>query len=290
VRWLATLVVTSSCVTASASLMVGPVLSLAYPASGVADGSGALGSDSVLRLAARKQTAQATATSDALDAAIARPTDVRLQRRAVAMVRELAGGSNKGVAVMADRAGRVIDHLVETTPCPGLSDAGATWLALADAKRSGESYVRAARQCDNVEAAVAAVQPLHSLGRCDDAIAALREAWPHAKGELGIAVLDGVATCSDAITLRRNLGFAPPDVVEDYFALLEARHREAVEQERRAEAQRRDEEAREQAAAASSRCESECSAAVSSCSSSCVGDAQCNQSCDAVGHACRSGC
>lgn len=288
-RLLATLVVTSSCVTASASLMVGPVLSLAYPMSGVADGSGALGSDSVLRLASRKQAAQATATSDALDAAIAHPADVRLQRRAVAMVRELAG-STKDVAVMADRTGRVIDHLVETTPCPGLSDAGATWLALADAKRSGESYVRAARQCDNVEAAVAAVQPLHSLGRCDDAIAALREAWPHAKGELGIAVLDGVATCSDAITLRRNLGFAPPDVVEDYFALLEARHREEVEQERRAEAQRRDDEAREQAAAASSRCESECSAAVSSCSSSCVGDAQCNQSCDSVGHACRSGC
>ena len=103
-------------------------------------------------------------------------------------------------------------------------------------------------------------------------------------------MLDGVAACSDAITLRRNLGFAPPDVVADYFALLEARHREAVEQARRAEAERRDEEARSRAAEASSRCESECGAAVSSCSSSCVGDPQCNQSCDSVGHACRSGC
>ncbi len=33
--------------------------------------------------------------------------------------------------------------------------------------------------------------------------------------------------CSDAITLRGNLSFAPPDVVEDYFALLADRRGQA---------------------------------------------------------------
>jgi hypothetical protein len=273
-------------------MMVGPALSLAYAPQPVGGGSGAIGKEATVRLAERKHAALATATRDALDAAAATPADVRLQRRAAAMVRRVVGDRDARALIsdLAPRAATLLGHLVELAPCPGLADAGGTWVALDDAERGGDAYVQASRQCESVEAAIAAVQPLRSVKKCDVALATLREVWPHVHGELGIAVLDGVSECSDAITLRRNLSFAPRDVVEDYFALLAQRHEEAVAAERRAEQQRRDQEAAERASEASSHCESECSAAVSSCSSSCVGDASCLQSCDAVGHACRSGC
>src|SRR5262249_33006336 len=148
----------------------------------------------------------------------------------------------------------------------------------------GDAYVRASRECGSPEAAIAAVSPLRALDRCDDAIAALRGVWPLVRGraEVGISVLDGVAACSDAITLRRNLAFVPADVVDDYFALLAARHREAERAERRAEEQRREQEAESRAAEAASNCRSECNSAVSSCESSCSADASCIQSCSSL--------
>ena len=131
------------------------------------------------------------------------------------------------------------------------------------------------------------------MNKCDEAIAVLREAWPlvhGAKSDVGIAVLDGVATCSDALTLERNLAFVPVDVLDGYFALVRARHLEAVEAERRAERERERQEAERRAFEARSSCTSECSAAVSSCQSSCQGDGSCIQSCSTIDHVCRSGC
>lgn len=285
----------ASCVTMSASMMISPTLSLAFPAGRVQDGEGQVGDDATKRMQARGHAALAVATRDALAAAAAAPDDVRLQRRAAAMVRAVAADeeARAQLAALAPAAQRTLDHLVAVAPCPGLADAAATYLALGDASKSGDAYVEAARRCDSVEAAIAAVRPLRSVDRCDDALEVLRAAWPHvqgATGELGIAVLDGVASCSSAITLRRNLAFVPPDVVEDYFALLEARRIQAAEAERRAEQYRQEQEAASRAFAASSRCESECSAAVSSCETSCSGNAACSQRCSALGHACRSGC
>lgn len=294
--WLVVaLVGSTSCVATSASMMIGPSIALMVPPRRVAPGEGSLGDGATARLEARKHAALATATRDSLDAAAAAPTDVRLQRRAAAMLRELAGDkeARSQIADSTPRATRLLDHLVAVAPCPGFADAAATWLALDEASRAGDSYVEAAQRCGSVEAAIAAVRPLRSVDRCDDAIAVLRAAWPRVQGanaELGIELLDGVTACSTAITLRRNLSFAPPDVVDDYFALLEARRIQAAEAERRYDAARREEEARTRAAAATSRCESECSAAVSSCTSSCGGDAACNQRCYSVGHVCRSGC
>lgn len=289
------LVGATSCVTMSASMMIGPAISLMVPPRPVGAGEGKQSEAASTRLAARGHVALALATRDALDAAAAAPSDVRLQRRAAAMVRDVARDSTARdqLADIVPRAKRLLDQLVAVAPCPGLADAGATWLALDDSGHAGDAYVKAARQCESVEAAIAAVRPLRHDQRCDEAIDVLRTMWPRAQGaraELAIALLDGITACSTAITLRRNLSFVPPDIVDDYFALLEARRIEAAEAERRAERSRRRQEAESRAMAATSRCESECSAAVSSCTSSCAGDANCTQRCYSIGHVCQSGC
>ncbi len=284
-RMVPLLLLTTSCVATSASMMITPLIALAYPPKPVAPGPGEVSKDSAARLEARKKAALATATHDAIAAAAAQPADVRLQRRAAQMIR-LAGPP------MPDAA-PLLAHLAELAPCPGLSDAGETWLALKEPARAADAYVTAAHRCESVDAAIAAVHPLRELDRCDDALSVLRFAWPlihGARAEQAIRLLDGVASCSDALTLRRNLAFVPDDVVDDYFALRAARRREEEAERRRGEQAQRDEEARERAFEASSHCDSECSSAVSSCTSSCVGDSSCIQRCDAVGHACRSGC
>lgn len=301
-RMVPLLLLTTSCVATSAGMMVTPLIALAYPPKPVAPGPGEVSKDAAARLEGRKKAALATATHDAIAAAAAQPADLRLQRRAAQMVRLAAaddarggenGGEARGHASLGTEAPPLLAHLAELAPCPGLSDAGETWLALKEPARAAEAYVAAAHRCESVDAAIAAAHPLRELDRCDDALAVLRFAWPlihGARAEQAIRLLDAVASCSDALTLRRNLAFVPDDVVDDYFALLEARRREEEAERRRAEQAQRDEEARERAFEASSHCESECSSAVSSCTSSCVGDSSCIQRCDAVGHACRSGC
>ena len=285
----------TACVTMSASMMIGPAIVAMVPSKRVEGGTGDLAKAAHDRLAARKQVALAEATRDALAAADAAPADLRLQRRAAAMVRSCAGdsGAHAHLAELAPHAAATLEHLVATAPCPGLADVAATWLALGDSAKGGEAYVAAATQCDSPEAAIAAVVPLRAADKCDEAIAALRAMWPKvhgARATLGIALLDGVTACSDALTLRKNLAFVPADVMADYFALLQARRREAREAERRAEVEREREAAQEQASAASSQCRSECSAAVSSCEASCQGDGSCLQRCSSVGHVCNSGC
>lgn len=285
----------AACLTAAGSMMVGPLLALTAPGGTVADGAGSVTKEAQDRIASRASTARAEATRDALAAADAAPADLRLQRRAVAMVRSCVADSDAKVklAELAPHATATVERLVATTPCPGLADAAATWVALGDNAKGGEAYVAAARECDTPEAAVAAVRPLHAVDRCDLAVETLRAAWPKvhgAKSELAIEILDGVTTCSDSLTLRRNLAFVPPDVMDGYFALLEAREREAREAARQAEIEREREDERQRAWAASSSCRSECSAAVSSCEASCQGGASCSQRCSSIGHVCSSGC
>ena len=286
---------TAACVTASASLMTGPAIGLLVPAKHVEAGSGTIDPASVARIETRAKVALAEATRDALEAAAAAPADLRLQRRAAAMMRSCAGDKDAKakLAELAPDAPRMLERLVALAPCPGLADAAATWVTFGDNAKGGEAYVAAAAQCDNPEAAVAAVGPLHAVDRCDEALGALRAAWPHvhgAKAKLGIDILDGVTACSDALTLRRNLAFVPTDVLEGYLALVEERARQEREAQRRAERAQAEEAARERASEASSQCRSECSAAVSSCESSCSGDGACMQSCSSVGHVCNSGC
>lgn len=275
--------------------MTAPAIGLLVPGNEVAAGSGSLDPAAESRLETRAKVALAQATRDALEAAAAAPADLRLQRRAAAMMRSCAGDKDvkAKLAELAPDANRTLERLVALAPCPGLADAAATWVAFGDNAKGGEAYVAAASQCDSPEAAVAAVGPLHAVDKCDEALVALRAAWPHvhgAKAKLGIEILDGVTACSDALTLRRNLAFVPTDVLEGYLSVVEERARQEREAQRRAERAQAEEAARERASEASSQCRSECSAAVSSCESSCSGDGGCMQSCSSVGHVCNSGC
>jgi len=286
---------TAACVTAAGSIMVSPAIVSIIPTPSIAPGSGTDAPEAQARLAARAKIATAEATRDAIAAADATPADLRLQRRAVAMIRTCAHDetSRKQLAVLAPHADATIERLVATTPCPGLADAAATWVALGDNAKGGDAYVAAAARCDNPEAAVASVGPLRAADKCDQALGALRAAWPHvhgAKSKLAIDILDGVVACSDELTMRRNMAFVPTDVLEGYLALVEERARQEAEAQRRAEHERREQEARDRAWEASNQCRSECSAAVSSCESSCSGDSGCMQSCSSVGHVCNSGC
>jgi hypothetical protein len=288
-------VLASGCATFAGSYAIPSLIMVSLPTGRVGDGEGTTSDEASKRLAAARQAALVETTRGALVAATRAPGDVRLQRRAAALVRELARGRGDDRDQLVDRAlvDRVLGHLATALPCPGLADVGATREALGEHGAAGDAYLRCARECDSIEAALAAVRPLRNAERCGDAIDALRAAWPKVDRQrrgAEIEVLDGVAACSDAVSLRRNLSFVPPDVIDDYAALLDARQEAARESQRRAEAYQRERDAEERARAATWRCESECSSAVSSCQSSCSGDASCSQRCTSIGHSCRAGC
>ena len=282
-----------SCAVVATTEVATSALGLLAPDNRVEGGTGQITKPATERIAKAQRDARVTATRDAIAIAAARPDDLRLQRRAAAMLGAIAGDSEAQLASAASQPATLLDHLVALAPCPGLADAGGAWVALGDDERGADAYARAARQCANPDAAVASAHALHRLKRCDDAVTVLRDAWPLVRGatsDVGIAILDGVMTCSDALTLQRNLAFVPSDVLTGYYALLDARERQAEIDRRRAEREEARQQAEQRAQTAASNCESECSAASSSCDSSCRGDSSCNQRCSALYHACRSGC
>jgi hypothetical protein len=280
----------TSCAAVATSEVTMNAFGLLFPDKVVEGGNGTISTASSTRLANAEVEARVTAARDATAAADAAPKELRLQRRAVSM---LAGIDRERIASIVPSPETLIDRLVALAPCPGLADAGETWVALGNDDRGAAAYVRAARQCSSPEAAVEAAIALHRLKRCDEAVAVLREAWPlihGANSPAGIAILDGVASCSDSLTLARNLSFVPSDVLSGYYGLLDTRERDAEAQRDQAEREeeQRQVEAREQAVARS--CSSECRAASSSCDSSCRGGSSCTDRCSALYHACNAGC
>jgi len=277
----------SACATAAYSIAIPQALMTLYPTGSVGPGSGGIAPEARARLAAGERAALVATAQGALAAADTHPDDLRLQRRAAALVRELGDRGFEPAAVA-----HLLDRLA-ATPCPGLADVAATRDALGDHGGAGDIYLRASRDCGSVDAAVAAVGPLRQADRCGDALAGLRAAWPSVDLRTPgatVPVLDAVAACSDEVNLRRNLAFVPPEIVDDYFALLASRQRAADKAEAEAEEQRREQAAADAAREASWHCESECSAAESSCESSCSGASSCSQECSSVYHVCRSGC
>jgi hypothetical protein len=282
------LLLLSSCAIAAGSYAIPSAIYLLVPAGRAQGGEGSTSKEATARLDAAAKTARITAANDAIAAARAHPDDVRLARRAAAMAREIAATDRDQLVGIGDILALLAQH-----PCPGLADIAATHVTFGDNAKGGDAYLRAARECGSVEAAIAAVHPLRASERCDEAVAALREAWPRVdarKRGAWLDVLDAVATCSDAVTLRRNLSFVPASVFEDYLSVLAARAERNREYQRRAEADARAQAAEDRARAAASRCESECSASSSSCRTSCGADASCSSYCDSVYHACRAGC
>ena len=285
---ISSLVVCSACASGAGTVVLTDLLVSPLPAGEAPTGAGTLAPEAQTRLAASQQQALITTVQGALAAADAHPDDFRLQRRAAALVRSVSDGKQRPNVDVAPLFARLAQQ-----PCPGLADIAATREALGDHGGAGDTYLRAARECRSVDAAIAAVAPLRAADRCGDAVAGLRDVWPlvdlHARGQT-VRVLDAVTECSDLVTLRANLSFVPHDILEGYASLLEDRAREEREAQARAEQERQRQEAEDRARDAQWHCESECSSAESSCESSCAGDSGCSQSCSALYHTCRAGC
>jgi hypothetical protein len=143
-----------------------------------------------------------------------------LQLRAAALVRETIADQS---SVRFDRAAldRLFAHLHDL-PCPGLAEEAVTRVAVGDESAAGETYLLSARECHRIDDVVAAAVPLRNAGRCADALPALREAWAQIDHDVpgaGYPVLDAIATCSDALTIREHLSFLPADTIDSYLAV-----------------------------------------------------------------------
>jgi hypothetical protein len=213
------MVVLSACV--NSVFFVAPETAVAFASRGDLDaGSGSNASAAQQRLEASPHAALVAAMRGALAAADGHPEDLRLQRRAAVLVRELA--ADQPVAPIERAAIERLLARLHDQPCPGLFDEALTRESLGDHGGAGDAYLAAARVCDSIDATVAAVVPLREAGRCGDAVAALRDTWPrldHQTPGATFPVLDGIAACSDRLNLRSNLAFLPPDVLEAYLSV-----------------------------------------------------------------------
>jgi coenzyme F420-reducing hydrogenase gamma subunit len=175
-------------------------------------------------------------------------------------------------------------------PCEARGEAAHFYLAADHDAEAADQFVTAARSCSDVSAAISAEWPLKKLGRCSDAVRVLAEVYPASKQEQRVPLFDAVTDCSNSVTIRKNLSFAPPDEVQGYFDLLEQRRRE--EERRRREQQLREmqERIRRENEERAWACQNDCDRGVSQCQSGCAGDGACMNFCASNGSMCRSGC
>lgn len=249
-------------------------------------GLGTLGPGAQARLSGLPSTASAAAVQRACEAARAPGASERAQRKAVDIALGWIGSypqSPERGAIMQWVTPIATNLSSGPNACQAAGEVGRLFLAGGDPNRAGDLFVRAAKECGNIEAAVLSVAPLAQVNRCGEAIEAIQTVWPRAPQSEWSALLDGVAQCSTELSLRQNLSFVPEAVRTSYLEERE-RGRQAAEQAARdaAEANHR--------AQAQSYCLSECSSSASSCRSSCNGYSPCYQQCDSLGAACRSGC
>lgn len=249
-------------------------------------GLGTLGPGAQARLSGLPSTASAAAVQRACDAARAPGASERAQRKAVDMALGWIGSypqSPERGAIMSWVTPIATSLSSGPNACQAAGEVGRLFLAGGDPNRAGDLFVRAAKECGNIEAAVLAVAPLAQVNRCGEAIEAIQGVWPRAQQSEWSALLDGVAQCSTELSLRQNLSFVPEAVRMSYLEERE-RERQAADQAARdaAEASRR--------AQAQSYCLSDCSSSANSCRNSCNGHSPCYQRCDSLGSACRSGC
>jgi hypothetical protein len=289
VLWLAAVAALAGCISAKS----------------IPPGPGSVSSESRQRMERERAQADLERAQVAVETAGAKPDDVRMQRKAAELVaRALEQGlpSSGGAATTPQKllktAAPVLARL-ETGPqaCVTLPEAGRVYVAAGANSEGAARYARAARECHDVRAALKGAAALRSARRCEEAIALVQSAWPDAREDDRVPLLDEVAACSSPVSLRRNLAFAPPDVVDGYFDLLTQRDRDRRDEEQRRredEYARRQQEARDQARRdaenARWQCASDCSNARSQCSSGCRGNSSCLSQCNALESACRSGC
>ncbi|MEM6993512.1 MAG: hypothetical protein AAF721_23560 [Myxococcota bacterium] len=217
----------------------------------------------------------------------ARPDDLRMQRKAVALG-HLALRHHPEPDLVLAWAGGAVDRLL--ADCTTRREASEFLLRGGDDAGAADGFARAARQCGDRDAALSAVTPLKRLKRCDEAVTLLREAWPGSPSESQIPLLDGINRCSTDLNFADNVAFVPTAVLEGYFILLERREQQRREDERRWAQEEAAQQARDAAVRRQWACESDCASAGSQCRSGCGGDTACSSRCDAFASACNAGC
>lgn len=222
------------------------------------------------------------------ETADARHADLRMQRKAVALSQQalLRGGAKPAeVLAWADGALERLD-----AGCDTRAEAAELLQRASANERAAAAYARSARECGDVEAAFAAVAPLRQLGRCDEAVELLRDAWTRCPSDRQVALLDRVNQCSTPLNFFDNAAFVPLHVLDAYLDLVERRERDRVAADRAYERQRRAEDADMAAQRARWNCESDCGRAGAQCRTSCGTDANCLSRCDALASACGAHC
>lgn len=222
------------------------------------------------------------------ETADARPTDLRMQRKAVALADQAL---HSGVAEPAEVLGWVGGGLERLEAgCETRTEAADLLLRASAYERAAAAYARSARQCGDVDAALAAVRPLRQLGRCDEAVELMRDAWARCPGDKQVALLDRVHQCSTPLNFLENSAFVPMHVLDAYLNLLARRERERIAADRAYERQRRAQEADAAAQQARWGCESDCNQAGAQCRTSCGANTSCPPRCDALVSTCRAQC
>lgn len=272
------------------------VLLLCGCAQSIPPGAGEISKDAATRLKEEETAATVANAIAAIGAADAAPGDLRATRKASELtVAALAHGGSEDKARVRSAASGVLERLVASAdPCVDAAFAARVETAADKPGPAADLYVRAADACGTPESTITAARALRAAKRCPEAVRVVERGWSRAPTDAWVGLMDAVAACSTAVSLRKNLAFVPEAAREDYFALLAARHREEERRREREERDRREQAAEErrqsEAFASRSRCASHCGNAESSCISSCAGSGPCVSRCSALRSACLAGC
>ena len=243
----------------------------------------------------RQQQDRARALSEVAEqgcaTANARPADLRMQRKCAELARDLIAQQGSSRDTVAAWVKPVLPRLAEgPDACGTREEAAQLERALGQMEQAASLALESVHGCRSATAALEAAHDLRALDRCPEAVAAVGEVFAGAEQKLQVPLLDAVAACSNPVSLRQNLSFAPPAVVEDYLGLLDARRRQAAEDQRRAEAEERQRQAEQAAWQRQNDCQGDCAQGGSQCESGCEGESYCISHCQAAASMCRSGC
>lgn len=242
----------------------------------VREGDGTVSTAARDRLAAEKEEAFYAQVRATAEYAAAHPDDLRANRKAVALATDAVRRIDRGDD---DADHPSIPEVLQWTEGArgNLSRAPsrcATNVEVAKLHRFAGDHAAAmtllhdsVSQCGYIPAMKDLAYAFERARRCDEIVPLASNVWTSAKGDEQIPVLDAVRICSTSVNLRSNLlQFAPPQIVDDYFALLAARAR-----------QRRQ-----------SNCESRCWSAYDSCVASCrYGSCGCGETRDLCSAMCQ---
>lgn len=236
--------------------------------------------------AGRRQAMEA-----ALAAADARPDDLRAQRKAAELVLDQLETlrDSTELAALYSRAQPMLARL-ESGPeaCTTRVEAGRVRGAAEDRDAAVLDFVTATKTCQSLPAFIQAGYSLRAMGRCAELQTLAPQVFAATDQSHWLSVFDVVASCSNAVSLRGNLSFAPEQAVNDYFALMVTR-----EQQRREAAERAEKEAQGRIAVEENRsnCHAACDKTAQLCESTCgMANAACLRRCRGDKQMCRAGC